>query len=459
MASGRNGTRRLDVGAEVTPGSDARRVAVLVGLLFGMAGMGSASVAVALPALASDLGLTTGESAWVITLYVLMLAVATAVYGRLSDLMGIRLPLLVGVGLMTAGALVGAAAPSFELLLAARLLQGAGAASIPTLGVAIVSARYVGSVRAGALGRVAGVTAAVSCLGPLAGGGVEELLGWRAVIALPVLGLLIVPLLWRALPTEGSGARLDMLGAALVAGTAAGLVLLVQSPAAGLGVAAVGAVLLVLGVPAVITQVRRRPDGFLPMSVIRNPVVVRSALAASAIPAAWFALLIAVPAVLVARGWEPWHVGLALVPSAATGLLAPRVAGPLLIRLGATKALAVSGITAALSLGVAAGGAALSSATLLVLAVVAVTGAFGLGQPALMAAVGSSVDESVRGVALGVATLMFLVGGGVGSAVIGGLGGVLGMDWSLLLLALLPVVGALLLTSRSVRRSVDEPVA
>jgi hypothetical protein len=275
-----------------------------------------------------------------------------------------------------------------------------------------------------------------------------------------VLGLLIVPLLWRALPTEGSGARLDLLGAALVAGTAAGLVLLVQSPSAGFGVATVGAVLLVLGVPSVIVQVRRRPDGFLPISVIRNAVVVRSALAASAIPAAWFALLIAVPAVLVARGWEPWHVGLALVPSAATGLLAPRVAGPLLIRLGATRSLAVSAIIAALSLGVAAGGAALSSATLLVLAVVAVTGAFGLGQPALMAAVGSSVDVGVRGVALGVATLMFLVGGGVGSAVIGGLGSVVGMAWSLLALALLPIVGVLLLTSRSVRGDVrgSEPV-
>jgi MFS family permease len=70
-----------------------------------------------------------------------------------------------------------------------------------------------------------------------------------------------------------------------------------------------------------------------------------------------------------------------------------------------------------------------------------VTLSFGLGQPALMAAVGESVHESVRGVALGVATLMFLVGGGVGSAVVGGLSDVLGMAGSLLLLALLPLVG------------------
>ena len=435
----------------MTPYTDARRVALLVGLLFGLAGMGSSSVAVALPALAADLGLTTGESAWAISLYALMLAVATAVYGGLSDLVGIRLPLMVGVGLMTAGALLGAAAPNFELLLAARLLQGAGAASVPTLGVAIISSRYVGAVRASALGRVAGVTAAVSCLGPLAGGGVENLFGWRMVIALPILGLLTLPLLWNALPTEGSGARLDLLGAVLVAGTATGLVLLVQSPSSGVVVAAVGAVLLLLGVPSVTAWVRRRPHGFLPRSVIRNAVVVRSALAASAIPAAWFALLIAVPAVLVGGGWEPWHVGVALLPSAAAGLLAPRVAGPMLVRFGAAASLAVAGATASVALGVAAAGAALGSATLLVLAVVAVTGAFGLGQPALMAAVGSSVAEEVRGVALGVATLMFLVGGGVGSAVVGGLGEVFGMPGSLLVLAALPVLGVLALVRAGFR--------
>jgi MFS family permease len=61
--------------------SDAGRVATLVGLLFGLAGMGSAGVAVALPALAADLGLSTGGRAWVISVYALTLAVATAVYG------------------------------------------------------------------------------------------------------------------------------------------------------------------------------------------------------------------------------------------------------------------------------------------------------------------------------------------------------------------------------------------
>jgi predicted MFS family arabinose efflux permease len=58
--------------------ADARRVSLLVGLLFGLAGMGSSSAAIALPVLADDLGVSTGVSAWAISLYALMLAVATA---------------------------------------------------------------------------------------------------------------------------------------------------------------------------------------------------------------------------------------------------------------------------------------------------------------------------------------------------------------------------------------------
>ncbi len=82
---------------------------------------------------------------------------------------------------------------------------------------------------------------------------------------------------------------------------------------------------------------------------------------------------------------------------------------------------------------------------LLVGAVVLVTFAFGLGQPALMAAVGGAVPADVRGVALGIATLVFLVGGGVGSAVVGGFGELFGLDASLLLLAGLPLLGVLAL--------------
>ena len=338
------------------------------------------------------------------------------------------------------------------MLLGARIIQGAGAAAVPTLGVAIVSARFSSTCEVFALGRVAGLAAAVSFLGPLAGGVIEGLLGWRAVIALPMLGALLLPLLWRSLPTGGSGARLDLFGAGLVTATAAGVVLLVQSPSTGPVVAVVGAVLAVLGVPALTMWVRRRPNGFLPVSVIRNVVVVRSALAAGAVPAAWFALLIAVPVVLVGDGWEPWQVGVALLPSAVMGLLAPRVASPLLNRIGPTPALALAAAVSAVALGVAALRCAVGLRRTHGRGGDRRDVGFGLGQPALMEAVGDAVTDDVRGVALGIATLFFLVGGGVGSAVVGGLGEVFGISWALLGLTVLPLVGLLSLVP-ALRRS------
>jgi hypothetical protein len=78
-------------------------------------------------------------------------------------------------------------------------------------------------------------------------------------------------------------------------------------------------------------------------------------------------------------------------------------------------------------------------------AVVLVTVAVGLGQPALSASVSNAVHLDMRGVALGVATLLFLVGGSVGSAVVGGLGEVIGAAGSLAVLAALPVLGHVVL--------------
>ncbi|MFC6286065.1 MFS transporter [Nocardioides sp. GCM10027113] len=433
-------------------------MSLLLGLLFGLAGMGSSSAAIALPLMGADLGVSVGVATWAISLYALMLAVTTAVYGRVSDLVGVRIPLLVGIGLMVAGALVAALAPSYGVLLTARLAQGAGAAAIPTLGVAMLSRRYEGAVRGLALGRLAGVAAAVSCLGPFIGGVVEAGLGWRAVMALPVLGLAVVPFLLRAMGGEGTGARLDVLGAVLVALTAGGAVLLVQSPSTGVTVALVGALLLALGTPAVALRVRQRPDGFLPREVISNGTVVRSALAAAAVPAAWFALLVGVPAVLVGEGWEAWQVGVLLLPSAAVALIVPRFVGPTLVRFGAARSLAFSGVVSTVALLLAAAGTALLAPGLLVATIVLVTVAFGLGQPALSASVGDATEPGVRGVALGVATLLFLVGGSVGSAVVGGLGEVAGVPVALTVLAVLPVLGLVALAPL-LRRQAWEPLA
>jgi predicted MFS family arabinose efflux permease len=115
----------------------------------------------------------------------------------------------------------------------------------------------------------------------------------------------------------------------------------------------------------------------------------------------------------------------------------------LMNRITPGRALMLSTSVSVGALLLAAAGAALASAPLLIVAVLCVTFAFGIGQPALSTAVGAAVEPDVRGVALGVATLMFMVGGSVGSAVVGGLGPVLGLGEAIALLAVLPVVGLL----------------
>lgn len=435
---------------------DSRRISVLLGILFGLAGLGSASAAIAVPLAAEHFDVSVGVGTWIISVYVLMLGVSTAVYGRVSDLVGPRLPFLVGITLMTVGAVGATFAPTFALLILARVVQGSGVAAIAVLGVTVITARYDGEIRGLALGRLAATAAFVTCLGPLAGGAFEQVAGWRGVMALPVLGLIIVPFIWRALAGEGSGASLDVVGAVLVAVAAGGLILLIQSPSSGLVVALVGVALLAVGTPGVALQVRRRPHGFLPQSVIGNGAVVRSALAAAAIPAAWFAQLVAVPAVLVGDGWEPYQVGLLLVPSAMIALFVPRLTGGLLSGIGPAGSLAIAGVGATVAVLLAALGAELEASALLLVGVSLVTVAFGIGQPALSAAVGQAVDPDVRGVALGVATLVFLTGGSVGSAVVGGLGDVVGIPASLALLALLPFAGLLALLP--LLRRVREPV-
>lgn len=433
-------------GRSTTPGAV---LPIVLGLLFGLAGTSTSGVTVALPQLAQQLGVSTASATWTVSAYAIALAVATPMHGRIADAVGVRAPLLGGATLLALGALGSAAAPNLGLLLVARVVQGIGAGAIPVLAAALLSARLDGGRRQAALGRLAGTSATLSALGPLIGGSLEALGGWRLAFALPSIALLAVPYLWRRSVVPGDGARVDVPGALLVAVAASGLVLLIQSPSTGTVAAVVGAVLLAVGAPAVAAWVRFRPDGFLPRVVVTNAVVVRSALTAAAIPASWFALLLGIPLTLAALGWSPLTTGLVLVPAAALGLVSPYLAAAMLGRFGPRGTLLAACATTALGLLVATAGVVWSAAWVLAVAVLLVTAAFATGQPAMIAAVDGAVRPERRSGAIGVATLAFLTGAGIGAAVVGGLAPVTGTAPALLVLLVLPLLGAvLLLTGR-----------
>ncbi|MBC3193003.1 MFS transporter [Pseudonocardia sp. C8] len=431
-----------------TPAPPRHRIgllSVVLGLLFGLAGTSTSGVTVALPGLADGLGVTTAAATWMVSGYAVALAVAVPVHGRLADAVGIRGPLCAGTALLGIGALAAALAPSFPLLMIARVVQGLGAASVPVLAPALLTARLPDGRRGAALGRLAGTSAVLAAMGPLIGGALTTAGGWRAAVALPVVGLLAVPYLWWRSAVPGDGARLDLAGAAIVATAVSGLVLLIQSPSAGTAAAVTGAVLLVLGVPATAAWVRFRPDGFLPRAVISNVTVVLSSLCAMAIPASWFALLLGIPLALAERGWTPLTTGLVLVPSAVVALACPPLSALLQRRLGPTRTLLVACVVTTVGLFAAVAGVAWHQPWVLAIAPTLVTLAFGTGQPGMVAAVGGAVPEERRSGAIGVATLCFLTGAGIGAAVIGGFATVLGLAPALALLLVLPVAGAVAL--------------
>lgn len=434
-------------------GATGYGLAFVLGLMSGIAAIGTSGTAVVLPSLAADVGIPAATSAWVISGFSLAYGVAMAVHGRLADLMGLRLPLTLGAIGMASGALLAGAAPNFGLLLAGRLVQGTGGAALPVLGMAVVSAQYSGAAKARALALATGVSAAGACIGPLVGGVLDAVFSWRVAVGFPALAVFLLLLVWRRVPSSGTGARLDVVGAGLVAASATGVVLLVQSASMGAVVALSGGLLLAVGLPGAVLQVRRHPHGFLPLQVVTNRTVVRAALAATAVPVAWFALLVAVPIALSAHGWQPLQIGLALLPSVACGLLAPRVTGPVLVRLGPFRSLVVTAAGSSVALVTASIGAACDIPVLLVLAVMLVTTVFGLCQPAMVAAINDAVPAEVRGVALGIAIMTFFVAGGIGSAVIGGFGVIVGTATCLACLAAYPVLAATLvlpLTRRAV---------
>jgi EmrB/QacA subfamily drug resistance transporter len=138
-------------------------------------------VNVALPALAHDLQVDPAELSWVINAYLLPLGVLTLLGGTLGDHFGRRLLFQIGLSTFTLASLACAAAPSLAWLLAARGLQGVGAALLLPNSLAILGGEFTGEARGRAIGTWAAAGALAGALGPIVGGWMVDSLGWRAI--------------------------------------------------------------------------------------------------------------------------------------------------------------------------------------------------------------------------------------------------------------------------------------
>ncbi|MFF3672017.1 MFS transporter [Microtetraspora malaysiensis] len=281
-------------------------------------------VNVALPEIRIGLGLSAAGLAWVINAYVLVFGALLLLGGRSGDVYGLRRVFLIGIGLFALSSLAAASAPDAVTLIAARALQGLGAALLAPTALALMLTLYQGAARGTALGVWGAVSGAGGAAGVLLGGVLTGVYGWRSVffVMVPVALAVLVATWVMVEPSPPRGGRLGLSGAVTVTG---GLVALTYSLSGRWPFIIVGLVLL--GV-FVLLQ-RRSPDPLLPS---RMRIVARANVLMALLGGVWLGLFYYLPLYQQRElGYTPLEAGLTQLPLALMITLAswatPRLRG------------------------------------------------------------------------------------------------------------------------------------
>ncbi|WP_374000497.1 MFS transporter [Massilia sp. CFBP 13647] len=298
----------------------ARRWATLAMLLGTFAGNLGVSIAnVALPAIAGDLGAQAAQAIWIVNAYQLAMVVAVLPLAALGEKLGYKRVFMAGLVVFTLASLLCAWAPSLETLVAARIVQGLGAACVSTIVPALLRAVYPPKLVGAGIGYLALTVATSAAIGPSVAAGLLSLGSWRWLfgINLPI-GLLAIVLAARILPESARSARsFDLAGALLNAVT---LTLFVVGgselgDADGRGAAIIMLALGCVSAVVLVRHQRRRTAPLLPLDLLRIPVLRLSVATSVTSYTAQTMALLALPFLLVSEmGRSATATGLLMTP-------------------------------------------------------------------------------------------------------------------------------------------------
>jgi EmrB/QacA subfamily drug resistance transporter len=297
-------------------------------------------VSTALTTIRLDLGASIEQLEWTVNAYNLTLAVLLLPAAALGDRLGRRRMFTVGLALFVAASAAAALAPDAGSLIAARAVQGAGAALVITLALALVSAAFPAQRRGTAIGILEGITGLAVVAGPVIGGAVVDGISWEWIFWLNVpIGLAAIPLaLARIEESFGGDTALDVGGLALAAGGALGVVWgLMRGNAAGWSspevvvTLALGAALLV----AFVAWELRAREPMLPMRFFRSRAFSSGNAAVFFLFASLFGAVFFIAQFLqTGLGHGPLEAGLLLGPWTGTLFVVAPIAGALSDRIG-----------------------------------------------------------------------------------------------------------------------------
>jgi EmrB/QacA subfamily drug resistance transporter len=294
-------------------------------------------VNVALPSIQADLTLSPTGLSWIVNAYVLTFGGLLLLFGRVADLLGRRRMFIAGSALFTAGTLLAASAANEWMLVAGRVIQGAGAAALSPAAMSLLMINFPGEQRARAMSLWGAASAVGGATGVLAGGLLAGTFGWPSVFLVTVPASTAAVVLARRVlddSTRGTRRRFDAVGAVTI--TAAVIALVhsalgvadsgIASPRVLVGLAASAALFATF-----IAIERRAADPLVPLALFRSRVLstgVGLAVLGGAARASTFVLIALY--LQKALAMSPEHAGLAMVPTSVTGFvvnltLLPRV--------------------------------------------------------------------------------------------------------------------------------------
>ena len=385
-------------------------------------------VNVALPAISDDLEAGLATQQWVIESYLLTLGSLILIGGSLSDLFGRRRVFALGVAGFGVTSVLCAVAPTAELLIAGRALQGVAGALLVPSSLAVIVSTFPEDERGAAIGSWTAWSGVSTLIGPFLGGLVIEEASWRLVFAIGLLPLAAaLYLIARFVPRELDhpvDRHVDAPGALLCAVGLTGVVLgLIEQPSHGWGDPLVALPLVVgaLCLVAFIVQERRSPDPMLPLGLFRRRNFAAGNAATfliyGGLGGAFFFLPIFLQGV---AGYSAVEAGFALVPMTIVMFLLAKRFGALADRIGARPLMTVGSALAGVGLLLLL---RLDQHTSFFADIVPAVLVFGLGMSMVVAPLTATVladaDEEHAGIASGVNNAIARVAGLVAIAALG----------------------------------------
>ena len=409
-------------------GFRSKRGPVLIALMLstGLVAIDATVVATAVPSIVHDIGGFTSFP-WLFSAYLLAQAVSVPVYAKLSDTIGRKPIMLLGIGLFLLGSILCGVAWSMPALIAFRVVQGLGAGAVQPMAITIAGDIYTLAERAKVQGYIASVWAVSSVVGPTLGGVFASLGIWRGIFLINIpLCLVAGWMLVRSFHEniERVKHRVDYLGAGLLTVSLTLLILgaleggqaWAWNSAISSAVFTGGAVLFA----AFILVERRAAEPVLPPWVVSRRLLATTAMVAFGVGAVMLGITSYVPTFLVgALSTSPILAGLALAALTIGWPISASQSGRLYLRIGFRNT-ALIGITVTV-IGTAVLAFTASAPNILVVAASCFVVGLGLGlvaTPTLIAAQ-SSVEWNERGVVTGTNLFARSIGSSLGVAVFG----------------------------------------